>query len=191
MPATDPAWQGGWLRQARRVPSPNAGPRPKGLAPDLVVVHSISLPPGVFGGPEIEQLFTNALDCSAHPYFERLRGLRVSAHFLIRRDGEVVQFVDADQRAWHAGVSEWRGRPQCNDYSIGIELEGLEDGLFESAQYTALAALCHTLAGRYPIVAVTGHEHIAPGRKLDPGSGFDWPLLIQKTGWTPRCFPGV
>lgn len=143
----------------------------------LLVVHSISLPPGVYGGPEIEQFFTNRLDWDAHPYFATIRGMRVSAHFLVRRDGGVVQFVSCDRRAWHAGASSWRGRENCNDFSVGVELEGLEGERFEPPQYEALADLAVALGRRYPIEDVAGHEDIAPGRKGDPGGGFDWPLL--------------
>ena len=164
-------WRGGWLRRARAAPSPNFGPRPAATQVDLVVLHSISLPPGEYGGDAIERLFTNELDWSAHPYFETIRGLTVSAHFLIRRDGELVQFVSCDERAWHAGASRWHGRDDCNDFSIGIELEGLEGETFEDAQYAVLAGLLGSLALRYPIAAVAGHEHVAPGRKNDPGRG--------------------
>jgi len=143
----------------------------------LVVVHSISLPPGEYGGDAIERLFTNRLDHAAHPYYERLRGLEVSAHFVIRRDGETLQFVSCDERAWHAGRSVWRGRENCNDWSIGIELEGLEGQSFEAAQYTRLARLMRALAARYPIEEAVGHQHVAPGRKGDPGPGFDWMRL--------------
>lgn len=143
----------------------------------LLVVHSISLPPGRYGGPAIEDLFLNRLDWSAHPYFESIRGMQVSAHFVIRRDGELVQFVSCDQRAWHAGVSSWRGRENCNDFSIGVELEGLEGEPFEAAQYDALVALARAIARRYPVAAVAGHEHVAPGRKRDPGEGFEWHRL--------------
>jgi N-acetyl-anhydromuramoyl-L-alanine amidase len=171
------AWRSGWWRGAARRASPNFGPRPAGAAIDLVVVHSISLPPGVYGGDAIERLFKNRLDWSAHPYFEQIRGLQVSAHFLVRRDGALLQFVSCDARAWHAGASSWRGRTDCNDYSIGIELEGLEGERFEAAQYGALAGLIDALARRYPLTAVAGHEHIAPGRKHDPGAGFEWARL--------------
>ena len=140
----------------------------------LAVVHSISLPPGCFDSDAVERLFTNRLDCDAHPYYAALRGLRVSAHFFIRRDGEVIQFVSADDRAWHAGASAWRGRENCNDWSIGVELEGLEGQAFEHAQYRQLARLLRALSTRYPIEEVVGHEHVAPGRKADPGAGFDW-----------------
>jgi AmpD protein len=156
---------------------------------DLVVVHSISLPPGVYGGDAIEQLFTNRLDWDAHPYYGQIRGMEVSAHFLVRRDGGVVQFVSCDQRAWHAGRSQWQGRDNCNDFSIGIELEGLEGETFEPPQYVALAALLNQLASRYPVQSVAGHEHIAVGRKNDPGAGFDWPRFIRLCSWPDRYFP--
>ncbi len=172
-----------------KLSSPNFGPRPPGAEVSLIVVHSISLPPGQYGGPEVEQLFTNTLDWDAHPYFQTIRGLEVSAHFFIRRTGEVVQFVHCDDRAWHAGQSEWQGRPNCNDYSIGIELEGLEGDTFEPAQYQALATLCTQLAQQYPIAHVVGHEHVAPGRKQDPGPGFHWPTLQRLTGWSAERFP--
>ena len=176
-------WQEGWLGGARRCESPNAGPRPDGAAIDLALVHSISLPPGEYGGDAIEQLFCNRLDWNAHPYFDAIRGLRVSAHFLIRRDGECIQFVSCDRRAWHAGESSWRGRPNCNDFSIGIELEGLEGRLFEAAQYDCLAGLLQQLGNQYPLTAVAGHEHVAPGRKQDPGAGFDWSRLGRELPW--------
>ena len=158
----------------------------------LLVVHSISLPPGEYGGEAIERLFTNRLDWSAHPYFETIRGIEVSAHFLIRRDGEVVQFVSCDRRAWHAGRSHWRGREDCNDFSVGIELEGLEGRTFEAPQYAALASLAAVLARRYPIDAVVGHEHVAPGRKADPGAGFEWlrlRTLLAEAGIADWDFP--
>jgi N-acetyl-anhydromuramoyl-L-alanine amidase len=183
------SWTGGWLATARHCPSPNHGPRPEGAQIDLIVLHSISLPPGVYGGPEVEQLFTNTLDWDAHPYFGQIRGMEVSAHFFIRRDGELVQFVDADARAWHAGASCWRGRHNCNDDSIGIELEGLEGETFEAAQYTTLSGLCRQLKARYPVAHIAGHEHIAPGRKQDPGPGFDWARLQHQLGWSTACFP--
>ncbi len=178
-------WQSGWWRHARHVPSPNFGVRPPGLPITLAVVHSISLPPGKYGGAEVEHFFTNRLDCDAHPYFDALRGLRVSAHFLIRRDGSVMQFVSCDDRAWHAGESEWAGQAQCNDWSIGFELEGLEGERFEHAQYVALNRVLRSLARRYPIRDVVGHEHIAPGRKADPGPGFDWRRLARELGGRP------
>jgi AmpD protein len=171
------SWRDGWWAAARACPSPNFGPRPAGVEVSLAVVHSISLPPGEYGGTAIEALFCNQLDPQAHPYFAGLKGLRVSAHFVIRRDGEAVQFVSCDQRAWHAGVSNWRGRDNCNDWSIGIELEGLEGQHFEHPQYRQLACLLRALGGHYALDEVVGHEHIAPGRKHDPGAGFDWALL--------------
>lgn len=176
-PTDPPGWHNGWWRWARRIRSPHHGPRPAGTSVDLAIVHSISLPPGVYGGRHIDALFQGRLDVSAHPYFEQLRGLRVSAHFVIRREGAVLQFVDTRRRAWHAGRSTWRGRPDCNDYSVGIELEGLEGETFEARQYAALARLLRALARRHPIREVVGHEHVAPGRKQDPGPGFDWALL--------------
>lgn len=188
-PADDALWHGGWYRFARRQPSPNFGPRPAGALVDLVVVHSISLPPGQYGGDAVLALFDNRLDWDAHPYFQQIRGLQVSAHFLVRRGGELWQFVDCDARAWHAGRSRWRGREECNDDSIGIELEGLEGDRFEAAQYDSLASLCTALAQRYPIAHVAGHEHVAPGRKRDPGPGFDWAALQRATGWPPGWFP--
>lgn len=187
--ADDTLWQGGWYRFARRQPSPNFGARPDGARIDLVVVHSISLPPGQYGGDAVLALFDNRLDWDAHPYFQQIRGLQVSAHFLIRRGGELWQFVDCDARAWHAGRSHWRGRDECNDDSIGIELEGLEGDTFEPAQYDTLTSLCAALAQRYPLAHVAGHEHVAPGRKRDPGPGFDWALLQQGTGWPAAWFP--
>ncbi|MDQ6679719.1 MAG: 1,6-anhydro-N-acetylmuramyl-L-alanine amidase AmpD [Pseudomonadota bacterium] len=182
------AWDGGWLGVARRCASPNFGPRPAGTEVSLALVHSISLPPGVYGGDAIERLFTNRLDWDAHPYYAGIRGAVVSSHFLIRRDGELLQFVSCDDRAWHAGVSEWRGRPQCNDFSVGIELEGLEGETFEPAQYTALALLLRDVAARYPIAGVAGHEHVAPGRKKDPGPGFDWQRLAAALEWPAGHF---
>ncbi|MCK9515019.1 MAG: 1,6-anhydro-N-acetylmuramyl-L-alanine amidase AmpD [Ottowia sp.] len=182
-------WLGGWYRPARRLPSPNFGPRPAGLGVSLIVVHSISLPPGQFGTGHVQALFTNTLDWSAHPYFRQIQGLQVSAHFYIERSGQLWQFVDCDQRAWHAGTSHYRGRDNCNDFSIGIELEGLEGGLFEPSQYSTLASLCAALAGAYPISAIVGHEHIAPGRKHDPGPEFDWHELRRLLGWPASRFP--
>lgn len=182
-------WKGDWHTGAVRLPSPNFGPRPAGAVIDLIVVHSISLPPGQYGGQAVQALFTNSLDWDAHPYFQSIRGLEVSAHFWIQRDGTAWQFVGCDQRAWHAGASCYRGRSQCNDDSVGIELEGLEGDTFEPAQYVTLAALCSDLAQRYPIAHVAGHEHIAPGRKNDPGPGFDWPQLQRRLQWDGVRFP--
>lgn len=164
----------GWLSGARRVDSPNFDARPTGEAVSLIVVHAISLPPRQFGGDAIERLFTNTLDPDAHAYFATIDALRVSAHFLIRRDGELLQFVSCAQRAWHAGVSEWNGRPRCNDFSLGIELEGCDDLPFEELQYLRLGELIAELCAHYPIAALAGHSDIAPGRKTDPGPFFDW-----------------
>jgi AmpD protein len=164
----------GWSSGVERQPSPNFDARAAGTGIDLLVIHNISLPPGQFGGPFIADLFGNRLDCDAHPYFDQLRTLRVSAHFLIRRNGAVMQFVSANDRAWHAGVSSFCGRERCNDFSIGIELEGTDFDPFEDAQYDALAELACALRERYPLTDVAGHEHIAPGRKTDPGPFFDW-----------------
>src|SRR5258706_15774476 len=171
------AWDGGWWRGARRTESPNFGPRPPGTAITLALVHSISLPPGVYGADAVERLFTNRLDWDAHPYYRRIRGLTVSSHFFVRRDGQAVQFVSCDERAWHAGPSSWQGHDNCNDFAIGIELEGLEGDTFEGSQYDTLVRLLEALARRYPITDVAGHEHVAPGRKIDPGPGFDWARL--------------
>jgi AmpD protein len=186
-----PRWHRGWWSAARRIDSPNHGPRPAGAPVDLVLVHSISLPPGQFGGDAIERLFTNRLDWDEHPYFGTIRGLEVSAHFVVRRDGSLLQFVSCDRRAWHAGRSNWRGRDGCNDYSIGIELEGLEGGSFEAAQYDTLEQLLQALARRYPLHAVAGHEHVAPGRKADPGPGFDWRRLRRVPALAAWDFPDV
>jgi N-acetyl-anhydromuramoyl-L-alanine amidase len=182
-------WEAGWYGFARRLPSPNFGARPPGARIDLIVVHSISLPPGQYGGDEVQRLFTNALDWEAHPYFKAIEGMKVSSHFYVRRNGELWQFVSCDDRAWHAGASQYRGRADCNDDSVGIELEGLEGEPFEAAQYETLSGLCTAIAQRYPVEHVAGHEHIAPGRKGDPGAGFDWPLLRRSLAWPPRCFP--
>jgi AmpD protein len=187
--AADALWSQGWYRFAHRVDSPNFGPRPQGSAIDLIVLHSISLPPGVYGSGQVERLFTNTLDWDAHPYFQQIRGMQVSAHFFIRRDGALLQFVSCDARAWHAGPSAWRGRGNCNDDSIGIELEGLEGEIFEAAQYEALTALCAAIGQHYPIRHVAGHEHIAPGRKKDPGPGFEWALVKRDLGWPEEWFP--
>jgi AmpD protein len=167
----------GVVAAAVQVPSPNHDPRPADAAVRLVVVHGISLPPGCYGGDEIAALFTNRLDPAAHPYFEAIAGLRVSAHFLVRRDGALVQFVRCADRAWHAGVSCWAGEERCNDFSIGIELEGVDDQAYEDAQYETLVALVAALRARYPIEDVVGHSDIAPGRKTDPGPAFDWARL--------------
>ncbi|RZL00128.1 MAG: 1,6-anhydro-N-acetylmuramyl-L-alanine amidase AmpD [Rubrivivax sp.] len=190
-PLPHEVWPQGWHPQARRIDSPNFGPRPAGTTIDLAVIHSISLPPGLYGGDEIERLFTNRLDWNAHPYFEQIRGAEVSSHFVIRRDGELLQFVSSHDRAWHAGQSSWQGRDNCNDYSLGIELEGLEDLPFELAQYTALAQLLQQARKAHPITQVAGHEHVAPGRKRDPGKAFEWGALRTLLGWDPSCFPSA
>lgn len=166
--------------------------RPAGVAPDLIVLHGISLPPAQFGGGWIERLFCGSLPAQAHPYFAGVAQARVSAHLLLARDGQVSQFVPFGARAWHAGVSSYQGRAACNDFSIGIELEGLEGQAFEDAQYAALVRLLDALALRYPIECVVGHEHVAPIRKLDPGAGFDWRRLAAALGWPAARFaPGV
>ncbi len=164
----------GWCKQAKLIHSPNFDSRPDASRVDLLVVHSISLPPGHFGGPHIIELFTNRLDFSAHPYFNQLRGMKVSAHFLITRTGELVQFVSTHNRAWHAGTSTFGGRERCNDFSIGVELEGTDHSAFTEVQYAVLAGLSRALLEQHPLTAVVGHEHIAPVRKTDPGPLFDW-----------------
>lgn len=179
----------GFASLARHVQSPNFDDRPPDTPISLVVVHGISLPPGEFGGDGIVELFTNRLDGNVHPYYASIAHLRVSAHFLVRRDGELIQFVSCNKRAWHAGVSQWQGRDNCNDFSIGIELEGLEGEVFEPAQYATLAVLMRRLARRYPIRGVAGHEHIAAGRKRDPGPGFDWARVVAALHWPRRYFP--
>jgi AmpD protein len=188
MPKTDvqtkklPLWVDGWYCFARRLESPNFGPRPTDVQPELIVIHSISLPPGVYGTGQVQRLFTNQLDWEAHDYFRSIRGLQVSAHFFITREGQLWQFVSCNDRAWHAGESSYRGTANCNDYSIGIELEGLQGQIFENAQYETLSSLSAALLQAYPIGHVAGHEHIAPGRKQDPGAGFDWPMLRRSLG---------
>jgi AmpD protein len=187
--AVSALWRDGWYRYARALTSPNFGPRPASACIDLIVIHSISLPPGEFGNGQVQRLFTNQLDWDAHPYFQSLRGLQVSSHFFITRCGELWQFVSCDARAWHAGESGYRGKNNCNDDSIGIELEGLEGGLFEAAQYETLASVCAALLRHYPITYLAGHEHIAPGRKQDPGPGFEWSRLQDSLGLPAKCFP--
>ena len=184
-------WNDGWWSRAQRIDSPNFGERPKHAQIDLLVIHSISLPPGVYGGNEIEALFTNQLNWDAHPYFAQIRGMQVSSHFVIRRDGGLLQFVSCDKRAWHAGVSHYRGRDNCNDDSIGIELEGLEGETFEAAQYDTLSVVCKELMKNYPIAHIAGHEDIAPGRKFDPGAGFDWQSLQDKLVLSNSFFPSA
>lgn len=169
---------------ARFIASPNCDERPENVRIELIVMHNISLPPGQFGGEGIVQFFTNRLDAHAHPYYATLHALRVSAHFVVRRDGALLQFVPCGQRAWHAGVSSWRGRSRCNDFSIGIELEGSDDTAFADAQYATLTPLVRALCARYPIAALAGHSDIAPGRKTDPGPFFDWARLARESGRT-------
>lgn len=164
----------GWCAGIEHMPSPNCDPRPEGVEADLLVIHNISLPPREYGGQYIADLFANRLDCDAHPYFDRLRGMKVSAHFLIRRDGCTIQFVPIGLRAWHAGQSRFGERERCNDFSIGIELEGSDFEGFSDEQYRQLALLTCALQQAAPLIHVAGHEHIAPGRKSDPGPHFDW-----------------
>jgi N-acetyl-anhydromuramoyl-L-alanine amidase len=165
---------GGVIPEARQIASPNCDERLDGCVIDLIVIHNISLPPGEFGGDGVIELFTNRLKPEVHPYYREIHHLKVSAHFFIRRNGELIQFVPCDKRAWHAGVSQWQGRERCNDFSIGIELEGDDETPFEEAQYATLNALLTALREAYPVAAVTGHSDIAPGRKTDPGPCFDW-----------------
>ena len=180
----------GWVAAARKLPSPNFEARPAGAVPTLIVVHNISLPPNQFGGTAIAELFLNTLDCDAHPYYDsHLRGVRVSAHFVILRDGTLEQFVSCNERAWHAGTSNFFGRERCNDFSIGIELEGSDTTAFEAAQYRTLGALVSALKARYPVEALAGHSDIAPGRKTDPGPHFEWPRLQADTALADRYFP--
>ena len=167
---------------ARQIPSPNVDDRPPGTEITLLVVHNISLPPGVFGGDDVVRLFTNTLDSSSHPAYEALRGLRVSAHFFVRRSGEVIQFAPCGRRAWHAGESSWHGRSRCNDFSIGVELEGADAVSYADVQYERLARLARALGRRYPIAEIVGHSDIAPARKSDPGPAFDWPRLRMLVG---------
>jgi AmpD protein len=169
----------------RVVSSPNHDERPPGTEVTLAVLHSISLPPGEFGGDAIERLFTNRLDPAAHPYFREIHGLRVSAHFLIRRDGELLHFVPVERRAWHAGLSSWRGRSRCNDFSVGIELEGADEAPFEDAQYARLHELLAGLRRALPLRQIAAHSEIAPGRKSDPGPRFDWRRLLLDLGTSP------
>jgi AmpD protein len=164
----------GIISSACQIASPNCDERPPGCLVELIVIHNISLPPGEFGGDGVIELFTNRLNPAEHPYYREIHHLKVSAHFFIRRSGELIQFVPCDKRAWHAGVSQWQGRERCNDFSIGIELEGDDETPFEEAQYATLNGLLAALKEIYPVMAVTGHSDIAPGRKTDPGPCFDW-----------------
>jgi AmpD protein len=175
-----PRIENGWLTHARHVPSPHCDERPDPGDISLIVIHGISLPPGEFGGPWIEKLFTGTLPAEAHPYFAEIQGLKVSSHLLVRRDGELVQFVPFHLRAWHAGVSCFQGRERCNDYSIGIELEGTDTLSYAEAQYQRMAEVIPLLCAAYPAITedrIVGHCHIAPGRKADPGPAFDWSRL--------------
>ena len=165
----------GLVEGIRYIASPNCDERPAGSAIDLLVIHHISLPPGEFGGPGIIDLFTNRLDPAAHPFYAAIAGAKVSAHFLVRRDGGLIQFVLCTRRAWHAGESSWNGRARCNDFSVGVELEGSGEMPFTDAQYGRLAELTRALKARYPLAGIVGHSDIAPGRKSDPGPSFDWP----------------
>lgn len=176
----------GWLVGVRHVPSPHFDCRPEDETPSLLVVHNISLPPGEFGGPWIDALFTGRLDPDAHPYFADIAQLRVSAHCLIRRDGEIVQYVPFDKRAWHAGVSVYHGRERCNDFSIGIELEGTDTVSYTDEQYQQLTSLTRLLIQQYPDMVrhITGHCDIAPVRKTDPGPSFDWQRFRQSLAVT-------
>lgn len=182
----------GWLQPSPLVshaPSPNFNSRPDGCEIELLVIHNISLPPKVFTGTAIIDFFQNKLDMTSHPWFEHIQGLKVSAHFLIRRDGSIVQFVSTLDRAWHAGESSFNGRGQCNDFSIGIELEGTDCQPFDDRQYHSLNALSKVINQRHPLSAIWGHEHIAPGRKTDPGPYFDWFRYASDTGWSTDLFP--
>lgn len=169
----------GWVAPARHLPSPNQDARPDGVRIELLLIHNISLPPGQFGTGDIERLFWNRLDHDAHPYFAALRGLRVSAHFLIARDGALTQFVGCAERAWHAGESVFEGRSRCNDFSLGVELEGTDTLAYTDAQYDVLAQLARTLFAAYPLRAVRGHGDVSAPRKTDPGAAFDWPRLAR------------
>ena len=182
----------GWLEPGNGIecnPSPNFDARPEGEEICLLVLHNISLPPGQFLNGNVRDLFLNQLDTGAHPWFVNVVGLRVSAHFLIDRNGDVVQFVACGQRAWHAGVSAFAGRERCNDFSIGIELEGTDDTPFTDAQYARLAELTACLRARYPLKAVRGHSDIAPARKTDPGPCFAWERYARMTAWPPGALP--
>lgn len=179
----------GWVPAARRVPSPNFDARPDGMPVDLVVLHNISLPPGRFGTGDIEAFFQNRLDITRDPFFETIRDVRVSAHFLIARTGELVQFVACTQRAWHAGQSDFCGRQRCNDFSVGIEIEGADDQPFTLAQYDTVAALVAALRTAYPVQAIAGHSDIAPGRKTDPGPHFDWNRFARLAQVPPALLP--
>lgn len=179
----------GWVNGVHRVPSPNFDARPADTSIDLVVLHNISLPPGQFGTGDIAAFFTNQLDPTRHPFFETIHNVEVSAHFVVERTGTIVQFVSCDARAWHAGQSDFFGRTRCNDFSLGIEIEGCDDQPFEDAQYAAVVALLALLRNHYPVRAVAGHEDIAPGRKTDPGPCFDWARVMRMSGLPAEAFP--
>jgi AmpD protein len=184
--------EGGVLHGARQLPSPNCDARPDGSTVDLLVIHGISLPPGEYGGPWIDALFTNQLPRDAHPFFGAIADLRVSSHALVRRDGELVQYVPLDRRAWHAGSSSWCGRERCNDFSIGVELEGTDATGYESVQYGVLARLAAAILRAYPAITperIVGHSDIAPGRKTDPGIAFDWPLFRSRLRYELEVTP--
>lgn len=173
----------GWLRDVRALASPNHDARPAGVAVDMLVVHGITLPPGQFGHGQVDRLFTNTLDETRHPFYADIAALRVSAHLLIERHGRVTQYVSFDDRAWHAGVSQWQGRERVNDFAVGVELEGTDDCLYAPAQYRALAGIAAALMQHYPLMSrqrIVGHSDIAPGRKTDPGPAFDWALFDQQ-----------
>jgi AmpD protein len=189
MRSNPPLWSDGWYRHAHHLASPNHGPRPENSNIDLVVIHAISLPPGEYGTGDVPAFFTNRLQHDRHAYFDHLRGVEVSSHFFIRRGGELMQFVSCDKRAWHAGASSHLGRSNCNDFSIGIELEGLDGDTFTSEQYESLIALMPVLLAQYPVKHIAGHEHIAPERKKDPGKGFSWLYLQQSLGLPNKYFP--
>ncbi|MSQ56333.1 MAG: 1,6-anhydro-N-acetylmuramyl-L-alanine amidase AmpD [Limnohabitans sp.] len=181
-------WQNGWYRFAHHLHSPNFNARPTNTAIDMVVIHSISLPPGQYGSHQVESFFLSQLDHSAHPYFNNLKDTKVSSHFYIKRGGELIQFVSCDERAWHAGESSFKERTQCNNFSIGIELEGLEGNAFEEPQYETLSSLCSSLTLKYPIQHFVGHQDIAPQRKKDPGEKFNWKLFQQSCGCPEKYF---
>ena len=187
LPVACMAQDDGWVDGAARIESPNFDLRPDECSISLIVIHAISLPPGQFGSDDISRLFTNRLQAAAHPYFQQIADLRVSAHFLVRRDGALVQYVSCLRRAWHAGVSEWNGCERCNDFSIGIELEGCDDLPFEDAQYWRLAELIGGLRELYPIRDIVGHSDVAPGRKTDPGPRFDWSKLQRRLSTAESC----
>ena len=178
---SDSRCSGGWLEVAARCPSPNCNPRPEPGDISLLVIHNISLPPGQYGTGCVQQFFCNRLDCDAHPYFDEIRDMEVSSHLLIERDGSLTQFVSFEERAWHAGVSEFCGRDNCNDFSIGIELEGCDTEAYTDAQYKSLTAVTGEIMRTYPAITrdrITGHSDIAPGRKTDPGPAFDWERFL-------------